>query len=57
MEDEEVDTDDDVPDTIIVSLLVVEQSVRKMFSTGHSVQHFPSGLGWNIRSLRIIVTL
>ena len=56
VEDEEMVTADDVPDTVIVSLLVVKQGVRKMFSTGHSVQHFPSGLGWKIRSLRIIPT-
>ena len=47
----EVKDVDDVPDTAIVSLLVVKQGVRKMFSAGHSVQHFPSGLGWNRRFL------
>ena len=36
----------DVPDTVIMSLLVVKRRVREMFSSGYRVQHLHSGFGW-----------
>ena len=42
----EMVADHEVPDTVIVSLLVVKHRVRKMFSRGNSIQHFHSGFGY-----------
>ena len=40
------DVGDDIPDIVIVSLLVVKWRMRKMFPGGHCCQHLGSGFSW-----------